>query len=252
MVEADLVDDDARRLDLEQCREPPLKGDRDVAEPDRPVAGVEQGTRDDPHRVGEVDDPRVGPGELAHPLGDREHHGHGAHRLREAARAGRLLADAAARQRRGLVLQAGSLAADADLHEDEVGALDRLVEPVEQLQFAAEADAVEHPPREPPDDLEPGRVDVVEREPLELEPREARDQLRRIRRARADDGEPHPFTPVRVTPSTKARWARKKRMTTGAITTSVAAIVRFHCTWWRLRYCDSPTDTGQFAELSLV
>ena len=41
-------------------------------------------------------------------------------------------------------------------------------------------------------------------------------------------------------------------MITGAITTSVAAIVRFHCTWWRLRYWDSPTETGQFEEFSPV
>ena len=92
------------------------------------MPGVEQRARDDPDRVGEVDDPGVGPGELADPLGDLEHDRHGAHRLRETARAGRLLADAAARKRGGLVLQARRLAADPDLDEDEVGVLDRLVE----------------------------------------------------------------------------------------------------------------------------
>ena len=74
------------------------------------------------------------------------------------------------------------------------------------------------------------RIDVrelVDRDPRPL-PREARNELRRIRRPRTDDRELHPFTPVRVTPSTNARCARKKSTITGAITSSVAAIVRFH------------------------
>ena len=37
-----------------------LEADRHVAEPDRAVPGVEQRARDDPDRVREVDDPRVG------------------------------------------------------------------------------------------------------------------------------------------------------------------------------------------------
>ena len=105
-------------------RELALKADRDVAEPDRAVAGVEQRAGDDPDRVREVDDPRVRRGALAHALGDLEHDGHRAHRLGEAAGAGRLLADAAARERHRLVREARRLAADADLDEHEVGAVD--------------------------------------------------------------------------------------------------------------------------------
>ena len=138
---------------------------------------VEQRAGDDPDRVREVDDPRIGPGELADAVGDLEHDRDGAHRLRESARAGRLLADAAAGKRRGLVVQAGSLAADADLHEDEVGALDGGVELAAQREFAAKADAVEHPLGQPTDDLEPPSVDVVEGEPLDLEPGEPGDEL---------------------------------------------------------------------------
>lgn len=41
----------------------------------------------------------------------------------------------------------------------------------------------------------------------------------------------HPFTPVSVMPSTKTFWARKKMTITGSMTSRVAAMVRFHCTW---------------------
>ena len=157
---------------------------------------------------------------------------------------GRLLADAAARERSGLVAEPGRLAADTDLDEDEVGVLDGPLEVAAERQLAGEALALEHPPGQAADDLEPPGIDVVEREPLDLEPGQPRDELRRVRRTCADDRELHPFTPVSVTPSTKARWARKNRMITGAITTSVAAIVRFHCTWWRLRYWERPDRHG--------
>ena len=59
--------------------------------------------------------------ELAHALGDAEHDRHRAQRLGEAARAGGLLADAAARERDGLVAEPRRLPADADLDEHEVG-----------------------------------------------------------------------------------------------------------------------------------
>ena len=59
-----------------------------------------------------------------------------------------------------------------------------------------------------------------------------------------------PFTPVSVTPSTNAFWARKNTMTTGSMITSVAAIVRFHCTWWRLRNCESPIEATQWSGFS--
>src|SRR5205085_2243382 len=178
VVEADVVDEHAAGLDAEQPGEVALEPDRDVAEPDGAVARVEQGARDDPDRVREVDDPRAG--------------------------------------RR----------------------------------------PVEHPSREPSDDVEPLRVDVVERELPHPEPlplaREARHELRRVRRAGADDTDLHPFTPVSVTPSTNARCARKKSTITGAITSSVAAIVRFHCTWCSERNSERPIDSTQWWGLSVV
>ena len=42
VVEPDLIDDDALRLDAEQVREVALEADRDVAEADRAMTGVEQ------------------------------------------------------------------------------------------------------------------------------------------------------------------------------------------------------------------
>ena len=57
--------------------------------------------------------------------------------------------------------------------------------------------------------------------------REPVDEFRRVRRPATDDSELHPLTPVNVTPSMKALWAKKNTMITGAITSNVAAIVRF-------------------------
>ena len=144
VIETDLVDDDARRLDAEPAGEAALEADRDVAEADGAVAGVEQRAGDDADRVREVDDPGVGRGERSHAVGDLEHDRHGAQRLREASGAGRLLPDAAARERHRLVAETRLLPADADLDEHEVGAVDGAVEIVGHRQRAAVALALEH------------------------------------------------------------------------------------------------------------
>src|SRR6185369_15454769 len=112
--------------------------------------------------------------------------------------------DAAARQRGGLVSQPRCLTADPDLDEDEVGAIDGGIQLTPDRELAREARPVEHPAREPADDLQPPSVDVVQSKPTDLEPCEPRDELGRVGRAGADDGELHPFTPVSVTPSTNA------------------------------------------------
>src|SRR5262249_32284103 len=67
-----------------------------------------------------------------------------------------------------------------------------------------------------------------------------------------DDRDFHPFTPVSVTPSTNAFCARKNRTITGAITSSVAAIVRFHCTWCSDRNCARPIGIVQWSGESIV
>ena len=199
------------------------------------MARIEQRPRDDPDGVREVDDPGAVGRELARAVCDGQHHGNRAQRLGQASGAGRLLADAAARERHRLVGEPRLLTADADLDEHEVGPVERAVEIVRQRQSAREPAALEHPSREPADDFQPLRVDVLQGELRHVEPsaltREPGHELRRVGRAAADDRDLHPFTPVRVTPSTKARCARKKTMITGAMKSRVAAIVRFHCTW---------------------
>ncbi len=179
----------------EQRRDPALEGDRDVAKPDRAMAGVEQRAGDDPDRIGEVDDPCVVGGELARALRDSQHDRHRPHRLREPAGAGRLLADAAARGRDRLVAQPRCLAADADLDQHRVGAVQRPVELPGQLERAGEALTVEDPSRQPADDLAPVGVDVVQHEfahvdPLALE-HQPGDELRRVGRSGADHREFH-------------------------------------------------------------
>ena len=185
---------------------------------------------------------------------DLEHDGDGAQRLREPARAGRLLADAAARERDGLVGEARGLAPDANLDQHEVGSVERAVELAGEHEPALVAASVEHSPRERADDLAPGLVDVVQRELVHVEhlavAREPRHELRRVRRPGADDGNLHPFTPVSVTPSTNARCARKNRMITGSIISTVAAMTMFHSTWWSERKFESPTESTQWSGFS--
>ena len=123
-----------------------------------------------------------GRGQLAHALGDLEHDRHGAHRLREAAGAGRLLADAAARERHGLVVQPRRLPADADLDEHEVGAVERAVEVVGRPRAAPRSPARSSiRARQPADDLAPLGVDVVQHELAHVEPSRSRTAPRRAR-----------------------------------------------------------------------
>ena len=247
MVEADLVDDYPPGLDPEQTREQALEGDGDVAEADRAVPGVEQRPRHDPDRVGEIDDPCARSRPLRDPLGDLEHDRDRAERLREAAGPGRLLADAAGLQRDRLVGEPCGLAAYADLQEHEVGGVERAIQVAGEHQLARETLAGEHPSGQTADHAEALGVDVMEGQLADVEAfaQQARDELGRVRRAAADDRDLHPFTPVRVMPSTKTFCARKKMTITGSMTSTVAAMVRFHCTWCRLRNCDRPMDTGQ-------
>ena len=154
--------------------------------------------------------------------------------LREPAGARRLLSDAPAGVRDRLIRETRRLPPDADLDEHEVGAVDGAVEIVRDEQVAAEGLSLQHARRHAADDLAALAVDVVQRELAHVDAlalaRETGHELGRVGRPGADDRDLHPFTPVSVTPSTKAFWAMKKRPITGSITSSVAAIVRFHCT----------------------
>ena len=256
MIQPDLIDLHAARLDAEHPREAPLPADRDVAETDRLVPVIEQRPGDDSDRIREVDDPGAVGSAFPHAVGDPEHDRNRAQGLAETPGAGGLLPDAAAGERHGLVRQASLLPADPDLDQDEVRAVDGAVEIVGDLEPPFIALPVEHALREPTDDLAPLGVDVLQHELGHVDAltlaREPRHELGRVGRAAADDGDLHPFTPVSVTPSTKAFCARKKTMITGAITSRVAAMVRFHCTWCSDRNSESPICSTQLLGFSRV
>ena len=105
------------RRHVQPLGEEALETDCDIAEPDRSMPVVEQRPRDDAHRVGEVDDPRVVGADLSNAISDVEHDRHRAQGLRESTGPGRLLPDAATAKRNGLVGEPCGLAADADLQE---------------------------------------------------------------------------------------------------------------------------------------
>ncbi len=139
-------------------------------------------------------------GEFARPLRDLEHDRHGPHGFGEATGAGRLLADAAARRRDRLVAQPRRLAADPDLDQDGVGAVERAVDLARELERSRETLALKDPLREPAHDVEPRRVDVVEHEVAHAQAvplaREAGNELGRVGRPRADHRQLHPATPM--------------------------------------------------------
>ena len=153
VVESDLVDRNARRFDVQQTRDQPLHSDGDVAEADGAVTVVAQGPRDDADRIREVDDPDVVGSELPRARRDLEDDRDRSQGFRQAAGAGGLLSDAAARKRHGLVGEACGLPSDAQLHEHERRAVERTVEVVCDEELAAVAGGVEHPPRESADYL---------------------------------------------------------------------------------------------------
>lgn len=89
----------------------------------------------------------------------------------------------------------------------------------------------EDPPGEAADQPQPvlGRIDehqLLDRQGL-AQPREPVDEFGGVRGPAAHDSQLHPLTPVNVTPSMKAFCAKKKTTITGAMTSTVAAIVRF-------------------------
>ena len=90
---------------------------------------------DEARRVGEVDDPGIGC-EQAHPLRDRERHGHGPQPVADPARARGLLAEQAEVEGEPLVDDPALEAADPDRREDEVGAVQCLVEGRRRVTFA--------------------------------------------------------------------------------------------------------------------
>ncbi len=186
---------DPRGVDAEPLGEPPLEADRHVAQPDRPVTLVEEGLGDDADGIREIDEPGVLRGPPGGGLGELEDDRDRPQRLREAARAGRLLADAAEPRRDRLVAETGRLAADPELDDDEVGAVEGGIPIRRRDEPAAPAAPVEHPPGEVADDPEALGFDVEQGELVDREARlaggEAVDELGRVGAATADDGDLH-------------------------------------------------------------
>src|SRR5262249_33196040 len=113
--------------------------------------------------------------------------------------AGRLLADAAAGRRNGLVAKPRGLAANPDLDEHGIGAVERTVELSGRGERSIETLALEDPPRQPTDHLSALGIDVMQHALAHVDPlalaRQPRDELRRIGRARADHRQLHRLTP---------------------------------------------------------
>src|SRR5262249_22092676 len=155
--------------------------------------------------------------------------------LREPTGARGLLPDAPALQGPGLVLIAGGLAPDAELEQHRRGIGDAGIDVVGRRDDGGGSLSGQDAAREARDQVATlgGRIDedeLADRQHV-TQPGQTVDQLGRVGRATSDDGEPHPFTPVSVTPSMKAFCAKKNTMMTGAITSKVAAIVRFQSVW---------------------
>lgn len=162
MVEADVVDEGAVRVGAQHAGDAAAEADRRVADADGPVAEVPgHGLGDQARRVGEVDDPgvRCQPG---HPAGDVDGDRDGPQPVGDAARADRLLAEDALRERHPFVVGASLEAAYADRGEHEVGAAQRLVE----VGRRGHRRRVGHPGRlfgqYPGHRRQPGRVQVVQ------------------------------------------------------------------------------------------
>ena len=159
------------RLDAERLGEVALQADRHVAQADGPVALVQERLGDDADRIGEVDDPGAGRRATADQLGELQHDRHGPQRLGEAAGAGRLLADGAEPQGERLVEEPRVLSADAELDQDEIGAVDRASRDHRSGSGAPPIPSRwQHPPASPPTTSQAFGVDVVEHELVDRQP----------------------------------------------------------------------------------
>ena len=192
MVEPHVLDLDVVGIDAEIVAEAALGPDGDVAQADGAVALVEQGLGDDPHRIGEVDEPgaRVGPGR--HLLGQLEDDRHGAQRLGQPARADGLLAQTSITDRERLVDVASRLPPDAQLDDDEVGSFEGGVRIGRGPERPAPTPLPQDALREPPDDFASLVARIEQDEIVDdhavLLIAESVDQLRGVRAPAAHDG----------------------------------------------------------------
>ena len=185
--------DSRARPDPEQGGEFALEPDGHVAQADRAVPRGQQGAGDDAHRVGEVDDEGGGRSPTASPFGQIEHDRHGPERLGQAAGPRRLLPDAAALQRPGLVTLASGLAADPELEQDRVRALGTLVQALGPAHLGGVVVGGHDPGRDRPDHGQPVRVGVDQHQLLDLgqQPPDPVGELGRVGGSAADHRKLH-------------------------------------------------------------
>ena len=128
-------------------------------------------------------------------LGELQHHRHRPQRLGEPAGTGRLLADAPEPRRDRLVPVAGLVPAHPELHDHEVGAVDRLDAVVGEGEATRPAGPAHHALGQGADDVEPLSVDVEQHQLVHRETvtagHESLDELRRVRAASTDDRDLH-------------------------------------------------------------
>ncbi len=132
-------------------------------------------------------------------LGDVKDDRHRPEGLGKAAGTGRLLADRAVARWEGLVEIAGGLAADPELDEDEVGAVEGGIGVRREDETAGPVQPVQHSPREPSDDLDPIGIRVQQDQLVNghaiVAESEALDQFRGVRAAAADNRDPDAHRP---------------------------------------------------------
>ena len=164
VVQADVLQADPFGLHLEPAGQPALHPDRDIAQPERTVASVDQCLGHDPDRVREVDHPVPGGGPAVHRLGELQDHRHRADCLGQAAGTGRLLADRPEAGRDGLVAQARGLTADPELDEHEIGAVQCCIAIGRPDQAPGPAGFPEHSLGETADDRKALGIDIEQDE----------------------------------------------------------------------------------------
>ena len=233
-----MTDLDALGVDAHPVGDRALEGDRHVAQPDGPIAAIDQRLGHDPDRVGEVDDPGVRRAALRRDLGQVEDDRYGPHRLGQAPGTGRLLADRAEADRNRLVQEPRRLPADAELDQHEAGAVDGGLDVTGQRQAPPEPEAGEHATGHAADHGAALFIDVVEDELLDGQPvmalRQTLDQLRGVGAPAADDRDldPHQFPRRDLTPIAynvmSSYWSRSvARVAWRAFSWNVA---QSHCT----------------------
>ena len=155
------------------------------------MALIEQRLHDDAHRIGEIDHPGVLRATARRFLGELENHRDGAERFGETPRTGCLLTDASELERQSLIHQSGSLAADAQLDDHKVRAIEGSVAISSQDQVPGPLSLCENAPGEPTYDFEAFGVDVVQDQLIDGQAlatsQKSLDELRRVGAAAADD-----------------------------------------------------------------